>query len=565
MPLKTSRLLRVGTLLSTVLGAASCSPPVDTQDEPDHALPRIAYRITPVPRTDRTDLDVQARLDPPWPERIEIAPPLNCYGSAFDLAESLVSLDVEGVPPLPPRDAGSGGWTIALPRAGATIRYRLSFDPDAMERDAFSPNTSATHFHVAGCQWMLTIGDMSERREVSVAFDNVPDDWSVYSSLAASGGPGSIIGTEEETAPTAIGGQRGRPRVFEVEGRPVEAFAADGFDIAADRIADWVERIVTRQRERMGVFEIPFYTVAVRPRANVIAGTAIDNLFIAFVRPDASRADIVRNISHEMFHNFIPERLEVVAPDGDSWVRHMWFAEGLVEYMARALLLEQGLLTAGEMAERINRDLRDLGENPFADRPIAAFETIVREGGALSQTMKNVSYARGALLAAGWDGRLRRDGDLALADVLRGMISQEGDSLSEDRFFDLMAGYGLDARTDFERHVVRGERIVPDPDLLGPAFELRRVETPSFDPGFDLGSTVESGRLRGVDADGPAFAAGLREGMPLVRLENASRFSSSWSERAPLVVTVSTEDGPQRFDVMPLGPPVGVLQFLPVN
>lgn len=549
-------------LVATTLG---CSADHRSPAAPAGALPQLRYRVTPAPARDRTDLAIELRFAGPWPETVELVPPVNCYGSGLDLSSSLVSIRAGKNTSLARPDPAVRRWTLSIQPGAATVRYVLSFDPDRMERDAFAPSTSATHFHVAGCQWMLTVGDMREARDVSVELTGVPAGWSVYSSLAASGAAGRVRGNEDVTAPTAIGGQLGSPRAFEVKGRRVEAFVARGLSHSPSEIGGWVEQIVTHQRQRMGVFDYPFYVVAIRPRANVIAGTAIDNLFIGFMRPDATRADIVRNISHEMFHGFIPDRLSLTSSGKEAWARHLWFSEGLVDYMARSLSMEQGLATASDLAGRFNRDLRDLSENPHASWPASAFESAAAGAGGLSQTMKNVSYARGALMAAHWDMRLRARGGPDLAEVLRRMIAMPGDEMSEERFFQQLARHDIGAGADFRRYVVRGESLEPDRRLLGPGYTIAPVDIPSFDPGFDLAATVETRSIAGVAAAGPAFAAGLRDGARLVRLENASRFSSSWDERRPLVVIAVVDGAERRFEVMPIGPARAVPQFVPAR
>jgi predicted metalloprotease with PDZ domain len=527
----------------------------------DLNLPRAHYRITPVSASDRTDLEIELRLERDWPTTIDIAPPLNCYGSGLNLS-SLVTIASDA--PAALREESEQRWELSVPPDGATLRYRLSFDPALMETDAFAPSTSANHFHVAGCQWMLTIGDMQERREVIVEFGKLDPVWSVYSSLAPEGGPGIVRGNEEQTAATAIGGQHGEPRRFVVEGRPVEAFVAEAFQMPREQIADWIQDIVTHQRTRMGVFDFPFYTVAIRPRGSVVAGTAVDNLFIAFVSPDASATDILRNVSHEMFHSFLPDRLDLLGPSEDSWVRHLWYSEGVVDYMARSLLLERGLLTESQLADRLNRDLRDLAENPHASWPIDAFERAAAEPGGLSQTMKNVAYTRGALIGAHWDRRLRQRGT-SLAEVLRRLLDREGDTLPEEDLFQALDVHGIGAQDDFERQVLLGQTLSPDPELLGPNFELSTVEFPSFDPGFDLRKTFHRRLLTGVDPAGPAFAAGLREGARVVLLENASRFSSSWREHQPLAVIAVVDGRERQFEFMPHGQTLSVRHYVQRN
>jgi hypothetical protein len=54
-------------------------------------------------------------------------------------------------------------------------------------------------------------------------------------------------------------------------------------------------------------------------------------------------------------------------------------------------------------------------------------------------------------------------------------------------------------------------------DTFGPCIDVTNDALPSFDRGFDSNATLQAGmRAAGVDPQGPAYAAGLRDGMQLV-------------------------------------------------
>ena len=203
---------------------------------------------------------------------------------------------------------------------------------------------------------------------------------------------------------------------------------------------------------------------------------------------------------------------------------------------------------------------------------IEQFEEAYAEDGGLSQTLKNVSYARGSLLATMWDRRAIELGTVRLADVLRealDLASRNGTELSEAAFFELLARRigspedPIDPRADFESAVVQGRPIVPDSGLLGARYTLELVDILPFDPGFEISASFDKKVVSGVGPHGPAFAAGLRDGLPLIGVSNASRFSSAWDSRRPLIVTALVDGVKTRFEFMARGEKRPVPQFVP--
>ncbi|HLM66862.1 MAG TPA: hypothetical protein VK358_05000, partial [Longimicrobium sp.] len=80
--------------------------------------------------------------------------------------------------------------------------------------------------------------------------------------------------------------------------------------------------------------------------------------------------------------------------------------------------------------------------------------------------------------------------------------------------------FGVDVSDEVARHVDRGEPVLLPGDLFGPCAAVETFRQPEFDRGFDLKATEAAGGvLAGVDSAHPAYAAGLRDGMRLIRRE----------------------------------------------
>ena len=83
---------------------------------------------------------------------------------------------------------------------------------------------------------------------------------------------------------------------------------------------------------------------------------------------------------------------------------------------------------------------------------------------------------------------------------------------------------GIDIEPDLERYARRGETLLLPPDLLGGCARIVTERRRAFTRGYDADATRRgAGVIAGVDRDGPAYAAGMRDGMQLVRRESPAR------------------------------------------
>ena len=130
-----------------------------------------------------------------------------------------------------------------------------------------------------------------------------------------------------------------------------------------------------------------------------------------------------------------------------------------------------------------------------------------------------------------------------------------------DEFAGVFASFGLDVKGDIARYITAGRPIEPDSDALGPALHPVDVSVLSFDPGFDLAGSNRTGAVSGVVTSGPAYAAGLRDGMKLLASENATRFSNAWDPDAPMILHIRDGAGERVISFLARGAPLRVKQF----
>jgi predicted metalloprotease with PDZ domain len=416
------------------------------------------------------------------------------------------------------------------------------------------------------------VGDFDERRAHEIAILDAPREWTLYASLGADPADLRVTASYRELISSALGGGAGPHRRYQIQGRPLDVFVHAGLDLPEAEVLEAVERTVRTQRRRMQDFEQPFYNVVLLPRGGVIAGTSIPNLFVCFLKKDITREQLYVLLSHEMFHKWLPNELAITPPEGHTAMRHEWFSEGVTDFLARRLLLDAEVITLEQYVVLINHDLLNLADSPARS---ATYEELVRAGkeGRFNSTYKKLAYYRGAVIGLNWEAQLRRKdreagvaGPVELVDLIRELHKQareNGGAFEEQAFFEEMARRGLDARGAFERHVLRGEPIVPEADALEPDYHLEMQPIPAWDPGFDLDATLRARKITGLRQGGPAERAGLAEGLPLVRVANAGRFGNNWAAERPLTVVVEIEGGQRTFRYLPHGEPRPVPQFVP--
>lgn len=523
----------------------------------------IHYRIKPVPGTDRTDLEISVRFKAV--NKLSVKFPDDCYGTP-DLYKYVT--EFRGEDGTAVARAASEAERIVTPSAvdgTVALNYTLSFTPGDMDKYPFSPNISANHFHVAGCQWMLRIGDDAQKKHYFFEINGAPQNWHLYSSIAADGNKSDIYASYDDLTQSRMGGGGGDEQVynFKVRQNPVSVFVHGKFDIPQKEIFKSVERIVKLQRNWFGDYEQPFFNVVVAPRSGIMAGTAVKNFFVCFAKPETTSDELNLLIAHEMFHDWLPGKIRIRQDKKYSSVRYEWFSEGFTEYFARKLLTDSGLISEKSFVERVNRDIMNIANVPNHS---AGYDDLIKQ---FDSTTKKLSYYRGVLIALNWETQIRKSGkNRGLSDFIRDLYqlcSKTGKQISEEEFFNFASGYGIDAKGDLERYIMRGESIPLPSGVFGTRYVPQETDVPPFDPGFSLGKTFETKKIAGVIENGPAYRAGLRNGMEFVRAKDYSPLASAWNITKPLVVVIKIDGREKTFSFLPRGAINKLLLFQPAG
>lgn len=257
-------------------------------------------------------------------------------------------------------------------------------------------------------------------------------------------------------------------------------------------------------------------------------GTLVDRAAVLHVPQDfsAGSATFEFLVAHENLHRWFPARFGAHGgEDAQQAARHYWFSEGFTDHYSYRLLLASGLWDLERYASQLTQRLRvsylgSRARNLSAEEIAPRFFSD-REAG-------RQMYIRGELLALRWDAALRRGGRGSLTQLLQGLLlpadgaAEAKPQVAAPRVLDALAtalaGSGVDPRAELQRYVVEGQTLpllsAGWAEALGPCLQRDEEAVHRWQLGFDRES-FKTRVLQGVEPDGPAFAAGLRDGMAL--------------------------------------------------
>ncbi|PHY18557.1 serine protease [Caulobacter sp. BP25] len=411
-------------------------------------------------------------------------------------------------------------WVIrSKPRAPLKVRYRVvsayQGDPPLDGPNYGQPIIGPDGFYVIGHTLFATPEDRGAD-QARFAWDPAGSPLRLATDLTAlSKAPGSI----ERLGPSVL---MAYPDLVEVErdvdGAPLRVAMRGqfGFDIQA--FADMAARSIRAVRTFWGDGREPFLiTLAGQPSPPgwvSYRGTGLGDAFAVISTQNVKLDDYRLFLTHEYLHTWNAQRLGG-AIEGPNEPSGYWFSEGFTDYYARRLGLRSGLVNLEAFAAAWNESLDAYATSPA----ITASNAEIVAKFWNDKAVQKLPYQRGAQLAVLMDGKLKTKGGLdrvmlALRD--RAAKTPPGSRpLGAGNLFPRVAREvaGVDVTPEIERFITKGERILLPADVFGGCLTVETLTRPTYQLGFDLAATGKARMVAGVDPAGPAYAAGLRDGM----------------------------------------------------
>ena len=386
---------------------------------------------------------------------------------------------------------------------------------------------------------------------VRFRWGKLPRGWAIASDLDHLNGKTTQLANMINSV--AIGG-RGLALVKrDIDGAPFRLAMLGRWSFTPEQLADTIAPIIAAENAFWGERSTPFL-VAMAPLGSVpsglsYTGTGRTDAFSIASTSAFPLKDAARFLAHEYMHSWVPTALGAL-PEAQEPADY-WFSEGFDDYLASKVLLRAGIWSAADYVADKNETLLRYGTSPARTATAAEVAARFWEDPAIRQ----VSYDRGHLLAAIVDGEigLRSNGADSLDRVLRAQrdAARGSTALATDLFRDVVQREtGFDVAPLVERHARRGEPIALPDRLFGSCARLVTETVKAFDRGYDADATREAGGvIHGVAAGGPAFAAGLRDGMRLINREGGKIGDS----RVEIAYRIADETGERVLRYLPQG------------
>lgn len=523
-------------MLARILGIASISAAALAAPAAAQSADSVHYSIAPVMRDGAlAALAVEMRFAGDADGETQVYLP-DTWAGADSLWHQVDSLTIRGATAV--RDSGEVSRIAShAPGAPLVVRYHLTSAYAGEPGFGWQKALPIVHgdwffFHGEGV-FAMPAG----RAESPAGFTwgAFPDGWRMASDLdhLHDGSRPGVVNDVIETA--TLGAMNLQVSERMVGGAPLRIAVHGTWPFATDTFADAVTRIIQAENAFWGDDGRPF-VVHLAPLGGSgpgysLHGTARSDAFSILATPAFPLVDAQRFLAHEYMHTWIAREL---GGPGEDEAAGFWLSEGFTDFYAGRVLLRAGLWTPADYVAELNRTLLRNASSPARLATSAEVAAKFWTDGNYHQ----LPYDRGHLLGVLLNDRLRRhtQGRADLDDVLWEMrvatrrLAERGTRVDAETLFAavLMDRFGMDVVGALALHVDGGEPVVLPADLYGTCARVETVTQPMFDRGFDAGATSAAGNVvAGVDTAGNAYAAGLRNGMRLLRREGGEPGNAS--------------------------------------
>lgn len=324
---------------------------------------------------------------------------------------------------------------------------------------------------------------------------------------------------------------------FRIGTQPAVLAIRDDWTFSDEEAIANIQKAVAVVRDFWHDHNFPYFLVTLKQFDNDSGngnGSAFTNAFWIYLSRKDSISNQIPVLIHETFHQWNPRRMGQPSSPED-WNAIEWFREGSVAYYGYLLAWRAGLIQLPAYIESVNRDLRMFPGSRSA-------------------------YVRGRVIALWLDSRIRRDsgGKASLDTVMSDIVNQSAMPLTQGRILRTANRYLSPAsQTELSRAIQPNSSITPGAYALGPCVRGSMDEVTIFDLGFDLTASMADGSITGIEPNGPAFQAGLRNGQ---RLSRRLSVYNNEPEKAA-IVTVHTAEGQKAVEYYPRGKLVATMQY----
>lgn len=513
----------------------------------------VAYRLTPVVTQGALEaLSVEMRFAGDADGVTDLELP-SAWAEGEKLWRLVSGLTVDGAQ----LDPGGEAVRVLRHRPGAplTVRYQLKITGEPDRNHLKGEPVVRPAWFMAHGEGLFAAPAGRQDAPATFAWGALPKGWTLVSDLDhLQGRTGKVA---EVIDSVVVGGTQVARLDAKVGAAPLRLAVIGAWPATPQAVGEMAVKIMTAENALWRDPARPFL-ITVTPLGEAtggghsVTGTGKGD---AFAIEATTNVDLTKDphfLAHEYMHSWIVDQVGGL-PKADE-AREYWFSEGFTDFYATRVLLGSGVWSLEDYVARYNEVLTRYDGSPArnftADQVMAVFWS--------NQDAQQSPYDRGRLLALTWDRAVRTasGGRLSLDDVMRrqrdavraGTAKGTGAALFPDMLTAVAPGIAV--REDLDRFVTRGETVRLQPGALGACLAISSQKVPVFDRGFDGAKSGQTGIITGVDPAGPAYAAGLRDGMKRLGREGGKEGDS----RVLIGYRVAGSDGaPRLIQYLPQG------------
>lgn len=509
------------------------------------APPRIDYELTPILQDGalqavQIDLTFRGERDGSSDLRLP-----DSWGGQDELWRSIQALEIVSGATMRNGEEPNQRILTHRPNARIHVRYRIIQDWEGVPRaeigNIYRAAIQPTYFHLIGNAVMVTPGGAAENSPVRLRVRDLPRGWTFASDLLH---PNLTL--ENVWSSVIVAGDF---RILRDPDSNVQLAIRGTWNFTDQQLLEQASSIIAEHRRFWNDPASPYLVTVLQltgPEGWIsVGGTGLDDAFAFFATPNGQENTIVRTLAHESLHTWIPIQIGGV-PQDDQPLQY-WLSEGFTDFYTARMLVRGGLWTPQQYADDLNEGLQAYAQSPARTAP----NSRIRDDFWNNRDVQRMPYLRGRLLAMIWDGRLRQEGH-GFDDIIYDMRTRArgGAEYAVEVFTAAAPAHGLNLGSDLETFVDNGSPILLPEDLLAPCGRITTREAPVFHRGFDIEATQANNNvIAGVDPGLPAYAAGLRNGMVLIRRDGGEIGNAEME----IVYIVRDGDTERTFRYMPRG------------
>ena len=537
-------------ILTLVMSVVSMCVAAQTSSARASQPPSISYVLSPVFAGNRLSgaiVEMTLQADPSGKTVLDLP---DEYGGAKDHWRYLADIDVSGASVSTP--SPNKRILTSSPNARIKVRYSVSSayknEPAATDQNLYSGAVIRPTWFASLGEFIFMSPKGGDNLPARFYWRGWPSGWTAISSEE-----GRQTTVSHIISSSMMAGADVELRTLPIAGGRLR-FASHGkFAWSLDAYAARLSKVITAQRLFWGGTQGDYTASLIRlepqPNRTSIGGTGRDNGFVQYTTPDGEDAILFHTIAHEHTHNWISRQIGEL-PHKDEATAY-WLSEGFTDFYTARTLLRSRLWTPAQFVADFNQMASRLATSKARNLANSRIP-----GGFWSDpAVEQLPYDRGHIFAHLLDHKLKAAGKPGIDQLMFAMKARwmaappNSKPLLIDNFLAVLDSEGFDARPLIKSYIEDGKDMELPTDLLGPCAQLVTLQVPNFEVGFDRDASAAAGKFFGVDPSGPAYAAGLRDGMK--RLARVS--GEEGNPRFPLTYKVDTGTQVREISWLPAG------------